>query len=452
MTMTIKTKPFTGILSWMVIASLAALSTDMAWSESPQYSQNKKSVAKKSPVKKSKSTVKKSTSTIATTAISTQPAAKTAVTTTPLPSNEVAGAAQASSQPNTQATPAQAAPVLNQVPRAEAARPAAMQPQVQPQVSSNPYMTVQQPNPWQVQVYKGAPANVNPYLAYRYAVPATVPWNTAIIQAPLFTQPNWVNPFMAYQPPSFPPTNPWTLPTFQAPQVMPPTWVNPYLAYRQPVAPTTPWTPPAFQMPQFSAPVLPNPAQPVALTTLPTPWTPPAVQAPTPAPAPVWAGNPYLAHLRAPTPTPVPVVRAEPEKPAAVVQSPAPQITQSAPSTSGDRIAAPATTPWSTPSPAIAVKPADNAAPAKSLGQIWDSLKSTLLPSMPPSDQAILPTVKTVYPTGEKPLKVLTFKCPTELIGVTPLPTKALHELVNVAMDGINRADLLPFNMQQVCQ
>ena len=71
---------------------------------------------------------------------------------------------------------------------------------------------------------------------------------------------------------------------------------------------------------------------------------------------------------------------------------------------------------------------------------------------MPPADQAILPRIKTVYPTGEKPLKVLTFKCPTELVGITPLPTKALHELVNVAMDGVNRTDLLPFNMQQVCQ
>jgi hypothetical protein len=98
------------------------------------------------------------------------------------------------------------------------------------------------------------------------------------------------------------------------------------------------------------------------------------------------------------------------------------------------------------------VKPADNSAQTTSLGQVWDSLKSTLLPVMPPSDQAILPTIKTVYPTGEKPLKVLTFKCPTELVGITPIPTKALHGLVNLGMDAINSANLLPFNMQQVCQ
>lgn len=64
---------------------------------------------------------------------------------------------------------------------------------------------------------------------------------------------------------------------------------------------------------------------------------------------------------------------------------------------------------------------------------------------------SILPKIKTVYPTGEKPLKVITFKCPTELIGVTPPPVKILHEGVNLAMDGLNHSNLLPFNLQQVC-
>jgi hypothetical protein len=83
---------------------------------------------------------------------------------------------------------------------------------------------------------------------------------------------------------------------------------------------------------------------------------------------------------------------------------------------------------------------------------MWESFKYSVLPTMPPSDQAILPTIKTVYPTGEKPLKVLTFKCPTELVGVSPPTTKLLHEAVNFAFDGINKTNLLPFNMQQVCQ
>jgi hypothetical protein len=423
-----------------VIASLAVLSTDMAWSESPRNSQSKKPALKKPTVKKPKATTKKSPPPLA---VSAEPASKVAATVTPVPSNP-----PASIKPD-----AQTSAIVNPALQAEAAKPAP----IQPQVFHNPYMTVQQPNPWQVQVYKGAPANVNPYLAYRHAAQAGTPWNTATIQAPLFALPNWVNPFLAFQQPTLPPVNPWTPPAFQAPQITPPAWVNPYLAYRLPVAPGTPWTPPTFQMPQipqFAAPTWVNPIQAAPLAALPTPWTPPALQAPAPVAVPVWAGNPYLAYQLAyqRTPAPTPAVQAEPEKPAAVVQAPAPQVAQALPSPSGDRIAASVATPWSTPSPALPVKPADNSAQTTSLGQVWDSLKSTLLPVMPPSDQAILPTIKTVYPTGEKPLKVLTFKCPTELVGITPIPTKALHGLVNLGMDAINSANLLPFNMQQVCQ
>ena len=78
------------------------------------------------------------------------------------------------------------------------------------------------------------------------------------------------------------------------------------------------------------------------------------------------------------------------------------------------------------------------------------SLKS-LLPSWQ-EGQSILPTFKKVYPTGEKPLVVVTFKCPTELIGITPIPTKILHEVVNGGMSVVNATNLLSFNLQQVCQ
>ena len=75
------------------------------------------------------------------------------------------------------------------------------------------------------------------------------------------------------------------------------------------------------------------------------------------------------------------------------------------------------------------------------------------MPSVPPlADAAILPRLKKVYPTGEKPLYVLTFKCPTEVVGIVPPPTKALHFLVTAGMDAVNGTNLLPFNMQQVCQ
>jgi hypothetical protein len=88
--------------------------------------------------------------------------------------------------------------------------------------------------------------------------------------------------------------------------------------------------------------------------------------------------------------------------------------------------------------------------PWKNFGQVADSVQSHL-PGFSGESMSILPKIKTVYPTGEKPLKVLTFKCPTELVGITTPPIKLLRAGVDLAMDGINRTDLLPFNMQQVC-
>lgn len=74
------------------------------------------------------------------------------------------------------------------------------------------------------------------------------------------------------------------------------------------------------------------------------------------------------------------------------------------------------------------------------------------LPQIPLFEQAILPKVQTVYPTGEKPLVVVTFKCPTELVGIDTPSTIILHKVVNGGMDVINRSNLLSFNLQQVCQ
>lgn len=88
--------------------------------------------------------------------------------------------------------------------------------------------------------------------------------------------------------------------------------------------------------------------------------------------------------------------------------------------------------------------------PWENASQLGNNLKS-LLPHWQ-DGQSILPTFKKVYPTGEKPLVVITFKCPTELIGITPIPTKILHEVVNGGMNVVNASNLLSFNMQQVCQ
>lgn len=88
---------------------------------------------------------------------------------------------------------------------------------------------------------------------------------------------------------------------------------------------------------------------------------------------------------------------------------------------------------------------------ANPVSQYFNSFQ-LISPVRPPADQSILPTFKKVYPTGEKPLVVVTFKCPTELVGITPLPTKALHGLVDLGMGALNSSNLLSFNMQQVCQ
>ncbi|MFZ5483778.1 MAG: hypothetical protein ACOZB0_06060 [Pseudomonadota bacterium] len=75
-----------------------------------------------------------------------------------------------------------------------------------------------------------------------------------------------------------------------------------------------------------------------------------------------------------------------------------------------------------------------------------------LLPSLPGEGQSFLPSIKKVYPTGEKPLVVITFKCPTELVGVTPPPVKLLHSAVDGSFNALNATDWLSFDLQQVCQ
>lgn len=94
--------------------------------------------------------------------------------------------------------------------------------------------------------------------------------------------------------------------------------------------------------------------------------------------------------------------------------------------------------------PMVPINPAENAR------QIVENIRAAL-PSLP-EGQSLLPSIKKVYPTGEKPLVVVTFKCPTELIGITPIPTKLLHDGVNGVFDLVNTSNVLSFNLQQVCQ
>ncbi|HNQ05381.1 MAG TPA: hypothetical protein PKH69_12315 [Thiobacillaceae bacterium] len=103
--------------------------------------------------------------------------------------------------------------------------------------------------------------------------------------------------------------------------------------------------------------------------------------------------------------------------------------------------------------PATPVVPAVVAisSPTFSPSRVFSDFRSGL-PHIPFLDQTVLPKIQTVYPTGEKPLVVVNFKCPTELVGIDTPSTLILHNLVNGGMGLINRANLLSFNMQQVCR
>jgi len=97
-----------------------------------------------------------------------------------------------------------------------------------------------------------------------------------------------------------------------------------------------------------------------------------------------------------------------------------------------------------------AVEPVGAASQAGSGGFFSGLMPS--IPLLPGSGQSILPKITKVYPTGEKPLVVVSFKCPTEVVGITPPTIKILHEAVSLGMTGINKTDLLSFDLQQVCQ
>jgi hypothetical protein len=139
--------------------------------------------------------------------------------------------------------------------------------------------------------------------------------------------------------------------------------------------------------------------------------------------------------------------------------APAPASTQLAMASAASPSAtAPSSATLASANPYLAYtwKPSDSAGGAGSAVSAGSAVKppALSLPSFSSNGRSftLIPTIKTVYPTGEKPLVVVSFKCPTELIGVVPPPTAALHELVNAGLDGLNRTNLLSFNMQQVCE
>lgn len=209
---------------------------------------------------------------------------------------------------------------------------------------------------------------------------------------------------------------------------------NPYLAYQaQPFVLPDPFKlfslfgsglkiASPFPQQAYTAPAY-NPQAYKAPTYSPPAYTPPAVNAPTfSLPAfsfPAYKAPAYSASSYGSTAYTVP----SPAQAAPVAQS-AP-VVQTAP-----------------------VAQSTTASASSAVNSLFSSLKM-MIPLT--GDANILPTIKKVYPTGEKPLVVLNFKCPTEVIGVTPPPMKLLHEAVNLGFDGLNKTNLLSFNLQQVC-
>ncbi len=63
-----------------------------------------------------------------------------------------------------------------------------------------------------------------------------------------------------------------------------------------------------------------------------------------------------------------------------------------------------------------------------------------------------LPSIKRVFPTGERELWVANLRCPAEMAtGQYYLPANALREAVNGLLQQLNESRLLPFDIQLVC-
>lgn len=110
------------------------------------------------------------------------------------------------------------------------------------------------------------------------------------------------------------------------------------------------------------------------------------------------------------------------------------------------------------PAPAVAPWQGQNFAQAPSSAQVPVATASPLASSQDnfngkdsSKSRSLLPTITKVYPTGEKPMVVVTFNCPTELAGIATPSTKILHTVFDLGFGAINATNILPWTLQQVC-
>lgn len=134
----------------------------------------------------------------------------------------------------------------------------------------------------------------------------------------------------------------------------------------------------------------------------------------------------------------------------AVMQSPT--VTASAVTAAADSV--PVAAPqnpylagWYRPGPVAAL-------PALAVGQLNDNARYVLdvVTSIPAMVASLLPSIKTVHPTGGRDLVVVSFKCPAEMItGLYFIPANALRERINSLFNRLNDYQLLNFDIQLVC-
>ena len=67
------------------------------------------------------------------------------------------------------------------------------------------------------------------------------------------------------------------------------------------------------------------------------------------------------------------------------------------------------------------------------------------------TDHSIIPKIKKYDFPGQRSLVTVSTKCPTELVGVSTPSSLVFHEMIDGGMQMINRTQVLPIELQQVC-
>ena len=184
----------------------------------------------------------------------------------------------------------------------------------------------------------------------------------------------------------------------------------------------------------------------------------PAALAATAVTAPV--ASPVAAGTSSVPPFVFAPVTIAPSAPAFVANAPTPWSPRPTPS-----IVQPVTVTMTAPAPAPVAAPVTAASPlqaqpepAQNASKVFESpmVSSSGKPKNldaqePKKSRSLLPTITKVYPTGDRPMIVITFSCPTEVIGIDTPSTKILHGVFDLGFGAINYTNLLPWSLQQVC-